>query len=164
MPSTSCNSVGDACLHLRRDLVEGRLVHHREVGQHFAVDLDVGALEARHEHAVAHAQLAHRGVDARDPQRAEGALLVAAVAVGVLPRLHYRLLGDAVDVLATAPESLGLLEDLLVARARRYSALDSWHGALLRTSTAASGGSRPYWCDRPRWCGACCASAWWTSW
>ena len=59
------------------------------------------------------------------------ALLVAAVAVGVLPRLHHRLLGDAVDVLAAAAEALGLLEDLLVARARRDSTFDSWHGGSL---------------------------------
>src|SRR5678816_4472594 len=85
-----------------------------------AVDVDIGALEAGHESAVAHAHLAHRRVDARDPQRAERALLVAAVAVRVLPRLHQRLLGYAVDVLPAAAETLGLLEDFLVARARRY--------------------------------------------
>ena len=52
-------------------LRERRLVEHREVGQHLAVDLDVGALQPGHECAVAHAELAHRGVDARDPQRAD---------------------------------------------------------------------------------------------
>src|SRR5690606_29792269 len=72
------------------------------------------------------------GVDARDPQRAEHPLLLAAVAIGVLPRLHHRLLGDAVDVLAAAAEPLRLLQDLLVARARRDATLDSRHGALLR--------------------------------
>src|SRR6185503_3879793 len=124
-------SVRDAGFDLGRDLVERRLIHHGEIREHLAVDLDVGALQACHEHAVAHAQLAHRRVDARDPQRAELALLHAAVAVRILPRLHQRLLRDAVDVLAPAAESLGLPEDLLVARARRYTPLDSWHGALL---------------------------------
>src|SRR2546426_9003445 len=55
-----------------------------------AVDLDLGALEPGHEARVGHAQLAHRCVDARDPQRADDALLLPAVAVGVLPRLHHR--------------------------------------------------------------------------
>ena len=57
--------------------------------------------------------------------------LCAAVAVGVLPRLHHRLLGDAEDVLAAAAEALGLREDLLVPGARGYATFDSWHGALL---------------------------------
>src|SRR5205085_5558544 len=130
--------VREVRLDLAGDLVESRLVGNGEVREHLAVDVDVGALQARHERAVAHAELAHRGVDARDPQRAEGALLVAAVAVGVLPRLHHRLLGYAIDVLPAAAETLRLLEDFLVARARRDSTLDSWHGALLTTSTAAS--------------------------
>src|SRR6185503_10909157 len=96
--------------------------------------------------------------------RAERALLVAAVAVRVLPRLHQRLLGYAVDVLPAAAETLGLLEDFLVARARRYASLDSWHGALLTTSTAAWNAPLPCWYGRPRCGGASGASAWWSSW
>ena len=38
---------------LAGDLGERRLVEHREVGEHLAVDLDVGVLQARHERAVA---------------------------------------------------------------------------------------------------------------
>src|SRR5437879_2015361 len=115
--------MSEAGFYLARDLREGRLVHHRQVRQHLPVDLDVRALQARHEAAVGHAQLAHRSVDARDPERAERALLVAPVAVGILAGLHHRLLGDAVDVAAAAAEALCLLEDLLVARARRYASL-----------------------------------------
>src|SRR5436853_4196012 len=154
----------EAGFDLPGDLGERRLVHHREIGKDLAVDVDVRPLQAGHEHAIGHAQLAHRSVDARDPQRTERALLLATVAVGVLPGLHHRLLGDAVDVLAAAAEALGLLEDLLVARARRYSTLDSWHGAVLSSSTAACCGSLPCWCSRRRCAGACCASAWCSSW
>src|SRR5438067_7268932 len=124
--------VREVRLDLAGDFVESRLVANGEVREHLAVDVDVGALQARHERAVAHAELAHRGVDAGDPERPELALLLPAVAIRVLPRLHQRLLRDPVDVLAAAAEALGLLEDLLVARARRYATLDSWHGALLR--------------------------------
>src|SRR4051794_31237463 len=53
-------------------------------GQHLAVDLDLGLLQAVDEPAVGEPVLAHRGVDALDPQTAEVALLVAPVAVGVL--------------------------------------------------------------------------------
>src|SRR5467141_541342 len=129
--------VREVRLDLAGDLVESRLVANGEVREHLAVDVDVGALQAGHERAVAHAELAHRGVDAGDPQRAELALLLPAVAIGILARLHQRLLRDPVNVLAAAAEALGLLEDFLVARARRYSALYSGHGALLTTSTAA---------------------------
>src|SRR5205085_10968301 len=140
------SSVREAGLDLARDLGEGGLVHHREVGEHLAIDVDLRLLQAGHEGRIGHAHLARRGVDARDPQRAEGAFSLAAIAVGVLPRLHHRLLGYAIDVLPAAAESLGLLEDLLVAGARRDSTLDSWHGALLRSSTAAWNGSPPCWC------------------
>src|SRR6185436_9548128 len=145
---------------LARDLRERGLVAHREVGEHLAVDLEVGPLESRHEHAIAHDELAHRRIDARDPERAKLALLHAAVAVRVLPRFHQRLLGDAVDVLAPAAESLGLLEDLLVARARRYPSIGSWHGALLPASRAEPTGSAPCWSGRSGRGRATGASAW----
>src|SRR5690606_15938955 len=56
--------------------------------------------------------------------------LVAAVAVGILPGAHDRLLGDLVDVATAAAIALGLFENLLVARVRRYPTFDSWHGWL----------------------------------
>src|SRR5260221_6992585 len=154
----------EAGFDLPRDLGERRLIHHREVGEHLAVDVDLRALQAGHEGAVGHAELAHGGVDARDPQRAESALPLAAVAVRVLPRLHHRLLGDAEHVLPAAAEPLRLLEDLLVARARCYSTFYSWHGAPLSSSTAACCGSPPSWCGAPRCAGASDASAWCSSW
>src|SRR5438132_1011828 len=104
------------------DAAERRLVEDREIGEDLAIDVDRRLLQARHELAVRDSRVARPGVDARDPEGAELALLVAAVAVGVLPRLHHRLLGDAIDVLAPAAEPLGLVEDFLVARARRDSA------------------------------------------
>src|SRR3982074_1892336 len=156
--------VREAGFDLAGDFCESRLVEHRQVREHLAVDLDIGALQARHERAVGHSELAHRRVDAGDPQRAERALLLPAVTVSVLPGLHPRLLGDPVDVAAAAAESLGLLEDLLVARARRYSTFDSWHGALLIPSTAAWNGSRPCWWSPPGWYAAAGAWTWWSSW
>src|SRR5215207_8128479 len=64
-----------------------------DVREHLAVELDAGLLQAVHELAVAHALLAGGGVDAHDPEPAEVALLVAAVAVGVGVRLYEGLLG-----------------------------------------------------------------------
>ena len=69
--------------------------------------------------AVGQAERAHRGVEALDPQRAEGALLPLAVAEGVLVGLLDRLLGDADGVLAAAVIALGGLVDFLVLGVRR---------------------------------------------
>src|SRR5690606_4273758 len=63
---------------------------------------------------VGQAVLAHRSVDALDPQGAEITLASLAVAVGVLQRLLHRLLGDADGVLATAVKALGGFQNLLV--------------------------------------------------
>src|SRR5258706_4381702 len=109
------------------EFAECRLVEHREVGEDLAVHVDAGLLEARHELAVRDTRLAGARVDAGDPERAELALLVAAIAVGVLPRAHHRFLGDAVYVLAAAAVTLGLVHVLLVSPARRDSAVFAWH-------------------------------------
>src|SRR5882757_8679529 len=80
----------------RRRLVDG------EIRQHLAVHRDARLGEAVDKHAVGHAERAHRGVEALDPQRAKRSLLALAVAKGVLPGLLHRLLGGADGVLATA--------------------------------------------------------------
>src|SRR5205823_4230299 len=65
----------------------------------------------------------------RDPQSAELALLVAAVSVLVLTRLHHRFLGNAIDVAAAAAITLREGKDLLVPRLGGHPTLDSWHGS-----------------------------------
>ena len=79
--------------------------------------------------AVGEAVLAHGRVDALDPERAEGALLALAVAIGVLHRLLDRLLGDADRILAAAVIALGLLQDFLVLGVGGDAALDACHGS-----------------------------------
>ena len=69
-----------------------------------------GQLQAVHELAVRHALLARGGVDARDPEAAEVALLVAAVAVGVGVGLEQGFLGPLVARLRLAAVALGPLE------------------------------------------------------
>src|SRR6478609_7064224 len=71
---------------------EGLGVADGDVGQHLAVELDLGQAQSVHQLAVAHALLAGGGVDALDPQAAELALAVLAVAVGVGARLEQLLL------------------------------------------------------------------------
>src|SRR5262245_5113253 len=76
---------------------EGAGVVDRELGQDLAVDLDAGQPQALDETVVRHAVGAGGRVDARDPQLAEVALAVTAVAVGVLHRVEHLLLGLAVE-------------------------------------------------------------------
>src|SRR3546814_9899494 len=66
------------------DLLERLRLADRQVREDLAVELDAGELQAVHEHRIGHAVLPPAGVDALDPQRAEVALSVAAVTVGVL--------------------------------------------------------------------------------
>ena len=77
---------------------EALLVVHRDVGEDLAIDLDLGEREPVHQAAVRQPVRARRGVDARDPQRAELALAHAAVAERVLPRLDDGLLRGAEDL------------------------------------------------------------------
>src|ERR1700688_3887529 len=62
----------------RRRLVDG------EIRQHLAVHRDARLGKAIDKPAIGHAERTHRGVEALDPQRAEGALLALAVTEGVL--------------------------------------------------------------------------------
>ena len=64
---------------------EGGLVENREIGERLAVDFDIGLFEAIHEGAVFQSKLAGSRVDAGDPQGAELALPLAAVAEAYWP-------------------------------------------------------------------------------
>src|SRR5438552_498672 len=112
---------------LRRldDRGEGRGFGNGELGEHLAIDLDPRPGEAGNEPAVGQPVLARRRVDALDPQRAEFALAVLAVAIGVLHRLVDRGLGGADRVLAATEVALGGFENLLVLGVGRYAPLDA---------------------------------------
>ncbi|MCY1233294.1 hypothetical protein D9M72_458320 [compost metagenome] len=75
--------------------------------------------------------LTRRGIDTRNPQGAEHALLVAAIAVCVLASTHDRLLGDAIDIIATAAVTLGSIDDFLVTGPCSDPTLYSRHVILL---------------------------------
>src|SRR2546423_775201 len=62
-----------------------RRIVHREISENFSVHLDPRELEPIHERVVVHVVLMCAGVDARDPQPAEVALLIFPVTVRVLP-------------------------------------------------------------------------------
>src|SRR5438445_10604873 len=85
-------------LGLLGDRLECRRLGDGEIRQHLAVHRDARLREAVDEDAVGHAERTNRGVDALNPERAEGALLALAVAEGILPGLLDRGLGGATGV------------------------------------------------------------------
>src|SRR4051794_5216414 len=103
---------------------EGLWVAHGDVGQHLAVQLDTGQLQAVDERRVRHALGTRGGVDAGDPEAAEVTLAVAAIAVRVRVRLHHRFLGAPVGRVRLAPEALCALEDLAALLAGVDGTLD----------------------------------------
>src|SRR4051812_2676087 len=124
-------SGAEAGLCLICDFCERGLIEHRQIGEHLAIEVDRCFLQTVHERGIRETALAGSGIDARDPQRAKLALAHTPVAVGILPRLHHRFVGDAPDILTAAAETLGRIQYFLVTRSCRYATLDSWHGVLL---------------------------------
>src|SRR5580692_7059240 len=117
-------------LGLLGDRAKRRHVVHGEVGEHLAVDLDSGLVQAVDDAAVGKAIGPCCRIDARDPQRAEFALVRPPVAVGVLARLDDSLLGRTVDLAPGVVVALRLGKNLLVTTSRRHATLDSCHGVL----------------------------------
>src|SRR5664279_2063596 len=109
------------------DRLERRRFGDGKIRQHLAVDRDARLGQAVDKDAVGHAERAHRGVDALDPERAEGALLALAVAESILPGLLDGGLGGADGVLAAAVKTLGGLVDFLVLGVRGHTAFDARH-------------------------------------
>src|ERR1019366_7355887 len=108
-----------------------RLIEHRDVRQHLAVNLNVRLLQAIHEHTVGKTLFTRCRIDTRNPQSAELALLLATITIGILTCFHHRLFGDTVDVFATPAIPLSQVKDLLMTGACYYSTFYSWHGLLL---------------------------------
>src|ERR1700675_56625 len=100
---------------------------HGEISQHLAVDGKARLVEPVDQRAIRHAAQTRCRVDARDPQCAELALLLAAAAIGVLAGLDDRLLGGAKHLAAGVEITLRFLENFLVPPTRDDTAFDSCH-------------------------------------
>lgn len=109
MLSETCRS-GES-LDFVYDCLESLGVVEGEVGQHLAVDLDASLVDEAHELGVAQVVHTGCGVDALDPQGAEVALLVLAVAVGVGETFLPSVLGDGPYITAASEVAAGKFED-----------------------------------------------------
>ena len=84
------------------------------------VDLDASLVESTHELGVAHTFKTCSGIDTLNPECAEIALLVAAIAEGIGKTLLPSVLGNGPNVLAGTIVTAGKLEDSLALGARGY--------------------------------------------
>src|SRR3954469_5199543 len=107
---------------------ESRGLVDRHLGQKLPVDLDPSLAEAVDKSRVGQPMLAHRRIEALDPERPERALAVLAVPVGVLHRAVDGRLGGPDRVLAPAVEAFRGLEGLLVLGVARHAAFHARHG------------------------------------
>src|SRR3989344_1036197 len=119
---------GERRLGFARERGKSLAVMHRDIGQHLAVDTDLGLLKPVHEPAVAHAALTRGGVDAYDPQRSEVTLADAPVTEGGLRGLVDRLLGDLDGFTTRVVITLGARQYFLVSGPGGNPAFYTWHG------------------------------------
>ena len=75
---------------------------HCEFGERLAVDFDTGGVDESHELAVGKVLLTSGGVDTLDPQSAEVAFFLLAVAVSVGKTLLPSVLGDGPHITTAA--------------------------------------------------------------
>ena len=96
---------------------DGGFISDGEVGEDFAVDFDAGGLEAFHKSAVGETMSTSGGVDALDPQVAEGAFPDFTVAVVVDHGFPHGVFGVAEVGGTEAAESFGFIDGALAALA-----------------------------------------------
>ena len=113
--------------HLVNDGLEGSGVVEGEVGEHLAVDLDTSLMDEAHELAVGEILHAGSGVDTLDPERAEVALLVLAVAVSIGKTFFPGILGYGPYVLTAAEITAGEFQDFLTTCSGSNMVNRSWH-------------------------------------
>ena len=112
------------------ELIKSRHGVNRNVRQHLTVNFDASQVQAVDELAVGQFVHACCGIDTLNPQRAELALALATVAIGILTRLYYRLLGNSIDLAAGAIIALGLVQHLLVTLVRLNSTFNARHNSI----------------------------------
>ncbi len=99
--------------HLVADCLEGCGVVHSQVGEHLAVDFDAGLVDETHELRVR--EILHAGgcVDTLNPEGAEVALFLLAVAIGVCQTLFPCVFGNGPYVATASVVATGEFEDFL---------------------------------------------------
>src|SRR5215831_7929308 len=100
-----------------------------DVGEHLAVEIEAGQLDAMHKLRVGQTMLARTGIDPLNPQGTKIPLAVTPVAIGVTQCLFDLLDRNSVSRAATAAVALGEVEDLLVPCVGCDPAFNARHGS-----------------------------------
>ena len=88
---------------------------HGQIGQDFSVELDALFMDVVHEFGVGRSIHAGAGIDTCNPEAAEGAFFVAAVAVGVLEGFFYGVFGYGIDVFTRTEVAFGQFKDFFTS-------------------------------------------------
>src|SRR5437764_703064 len=113
------------------DGVENGRIDHRQIAEHLTVERDSRGNQRRDEPVVVDPALAQRGVEAGDPELAEVALALPAVAVGVDAGLAREFEGLTVNRSGPADEAFGPSEDAFAFAAVGRAASGTRHVAPL---------------------------------
>src|SRR5262249_55901934 len=125
------------------ELRERRRIHHRQLRQHLAIQMDSGLLERGDEPRVRQPRRPAGGVDPDDPEAPRLALFLLAAAVRESSRAQDGLGGWPVQLAASAEIPFRLFEDLLAPTACLGAALGPWHASLLICALQAVAGLGP---------------------
>ena len=88
-------------------------VVHRQIREHFAVQVDTGLLEFAHQLGVRHAVETCTGIDTSNPQGAEISFLGFAIAVSVNEAFFNRVFGYRPNIFFTTKETFGQFQNAL---------------------------------------------------
>ena len=117
------------------DLLKYRGIGPGNLGQDFAIQLDVSLFQTGDEFAVGRADQPCRGVDADGLDGAVVSLFQAAVAIGVDAGFRCRSLRQRNFRLTAPHHALGAGKNILSAFDAVGSAFDSWHRIIWRTAS-----------------------------
>lgn len=104
---------GSGVLHLVHDCFESFGIVHGEVGENLAVDFDSGLVDESHKLAVGKILKTRSSVDTLNPESAEIAFFLLAVAVGVGKTFFPSVLGNGPYVFAGAKVAACEFKNLL---------------------------------------------------
>src|SRR2546423_6154338 len=129
----------DGLLDASGDFAKRRRLVDREVGEHLAIEVDVGEFQAVHELAVAQSIGARRRADANDPERAELALLELAAREGEIQRALDLLFRMAIELALGAAIAASQFQNVFTFLQSLVSAFYAWHQSLLNQWPVVSG-------------------------
>ncbi len=109
------------------DGFKGLNIFYRKFGERFAIDFNVLFRHGGNKPRVGRAVKTRSSIDARNPQGAEVAFLLPAVAVLILCGFIDSVLSSRQDISAIAPHSFGAFENFFTSRARGDGIFGSWH-------------------------------------